>query len=51
MVTEKPDNDANFVEADKDRANDNEDGPSKTVTAMRPPVNTAKRVKKRAKHL
>ena len=48
VVTEKPDNDANFVEADKDRANDNKDEPSKTVTAMRPPVNTVKRVKKRA---
>ena len=45
---EKPDSDADLVEADGDRANDNETGPNKKVAVMKPPVNTAKRVKKRA---
>lgn len=48
VAMENPDSDANLVEADGDRANDNKAGPNKTVTEMGPPVKTAKRVNKRA---
>ena len=44
---ENPDSDADLVEADGDRANDNVTGPNKKVAVMKPPAYTAKRVKKR----